>query len=139
MRRKMDAFPDKIDVRDWFYQPKLTALPNLVINCDRVPLILDQGQEGACTGFAMAACINFHLVDNGRVPPADIIPNCVSPRMLYEMARRYDEWPGEDYEGSSARGTMKGWVAHGVVNRISWGDELRGGPSNLDAARAKER
>ena len=30
--------------------------------------------------------------------------------MLYEMARRYDEWPGENYEGSSARGAMKGWV-----------------------------
>ena len=23
----------------------------------------------------------------------------VSPRMLYEMARRYDEWPGESYDG----------------------------------------
>lgn len=34
--------------------------------------------------------------------------------MLYELARRYDEWPGEGYEGSSARGAMKGWVRHGV-------------------------
>lgn len=137
MHRKMDAFPDKIDVRDWFYQPRLSALPDAVINCDKVPLILDQGQEGACTGFAMAACINFHLVDNGRVPQKNISKDCVSPRMLYEMARRYDEWPGENYEGSSARGTMKGWVAHGVVNRTSWGDDLFG-PSNLDETRAKE-
>lgn len=29
------------------------------------------------------------------------------------MARRYGEWPGENYEGSSARGAMKGWHQHG--------------------------
>ena len=41
--------------------------------------------------------------------------------MLYEMARKYDEWPGEHYEGSSARGGMKGWMAHGVVNNAEHG------------------
>jgi len=40
--------------------------------------------------------------------------------MLYEMARRYDEWPGEDYEGSSARGAMKGWHKHGVCAGTLW-------------------
>ena len=44
----------------------------------------------------------------------------VSPRMLYEMARRYDEWPGEDYSGSSARGAMKGWHKHGVCSTHHW-------------------
>ena len=48
-----------------------------------------------------------------------VVPDreAVSPRMLYDMARRYDEWPGENYDGSSARGAMKGWHKHGVCSR----------------------
>ena len=137
LNRKLDAFPDKIDVRDWFYQPTLAALPDQLINCDNVPAILDQGQEGACTGFALAANINYHLAINGRCNVADILKVGASPRMLYEMARRYDEWPGEDYEGSSARGTMKGWTAHGVVTRNTWKDTLFG-VKHFDESKAKE-
>ena len=63
INRKLDAFPDKIDVRDWFYQPSLNALPDQLINCDNVPAIMNQGAEGACTGFALAAsiaaCLNW--------------------------------------------------------------------------------
>ena len=40
--------------------------------------------------------------------------------MLYELARRYDEWPGENYAGSSARGAMKGWHKHGVCAETMW-------------------
>lgn len=40
--------------------------------------------------------------------------------MLYDMAKRYDEWPGETYEGSSARGAMKGWHKHGVCAERAW-------------------
>ena len=61
----------------------------------------------------MAAVVNFQLHRRNR-------PHGVSPRMLYEMARRYDEWPGEDYEGSSARGAMIGWAKHGVCFDTEW-------------------
>jgi hypothetical protein len=117
--RKLDAVPDRIDIRDWFYQPRLAPLPERIVNCDRVPEILDQGTEGACTGFALAAVINFLIHERHGA-------TSVSPRMLYEIARRYDEWPGEDYEGSSARGAMKGWVRHGVCARASWPDDRKG-------------
>src|SRR5471032_788545 len=40
--------------------------------------------------------------------------------MIYDLARRYDEWPGEKYEGSSARGAMKGWHKHGVCSLTHW-------------------
>ena len=66
INQTLDAFPDKIDIRDWVYQPNLRPLPDQLINCDKVPHILDQGREGACTGFALAAVINYHLVKNGR-------------------------------------------------------------------------
>jgi hypothetical protein len=127
--RRLDAVPDRIDVRDWFYQPSLAPLPDVLINCDSVPEILDQGAEGACTGFALAAVVNFLL-------QARNLNRRVSPRMLYEMARRYDEWPGENYEGSSARGAMKGWVAHGVVPAPEWTMKMTGA-RHLTSARAK--
>ncbi len=136
MDRKLDAVPDRVDVRDWFYQPTLRPLPDQVVNCPRVPVILDQGQEGACTGFALAAVINFQLAARNLLTPLDQ-KRTVSPRMLYEMARRHDEWPGESYEGSSARGAMKGWVAHGVARHTSWPDKLHG-PKHLTHGIAKE-
>ena len=78
--------------------------------------ILDQGREGACTGFGLATVVHYLLRARRVVPDkAD-----VSARMLYEMARRYDEWPGESYEGSSARGAMKGWHKHGVCSSRHW-------------------
>ena len=36
------------------------------------------------------------------------------------MAKRYDEWEGEHYDGSSIRGAMKGWNKHGVCSEDSW-------------------
>lgn len=118
--KTLDALPDRIDVRDWFYQPGLAPLPDQLVNCDSVPAILDQGNEGACTGFALAAVVNYLLAARNRDDRS------VSPRMLYEMARHYDEWPGEGYEGSSARGAMKGWVAHGVCTADKWPMEKTG-------------
>ena len=129
IKRRLDAHPDRIDVRDWFYQPPLASLPDQIINCASVPSILDQGREGACTGYALAAVINYLL-------GARNIDRHVSPRMLYEMARRYDEWPRENYSGSSARGAMKGWVAHGVCAHDSWPPEQHGAKHlTLDIAR----
>ena len=83
--------------------------------------ILDQGQEGACTGFGLATVIHYLLHTRRVVPDRDE----VSPWMLYNMARRYDEWPGENYEGASARGAMKGWHKHGVCALSSWPKEDR--------------
>jgi Papain family cysteine protease len=116
---KLDARPDTLDFRDLMYTPSLVEVPT------RIPLesykkaevpILDQGQEGACTGFGLATVANYLLRSRKVVPDKD---GC-SPRMLYEMAKRYDEWPGEDYSGSSARGAIKGWHKHGVCSATSW-------------------
>ena len=81
----------------------------------RVP-ILDQGTEGACTGFGLATVVHYLLRTRDVIRDDED----VSPRMLYDMARRYDEWPGEEYSGSSARGAMKGWHKHGVCSRPHW-------------------
>jgi predicted chitinase len=114
-KRVLDARPDTLDFRDLMYTPTLVEVPTHVSLGDykkyRVP-ILDQGSEGACTGFGLATVANYLLLRRRVVP--DKVP--VSPRMFYELARRYDEWPGETYSGSSARGAMKGWHKHGVCS-----------------------
>ncbi len=139
--RTFDVAPDPIDLRDFPYRPRLRSLPSQYpapsVTETYLPkyqsAVDDQGQEGACTGFGLAAVVNFLLwtqywreaaivaADRGGKLPAVPRPKqFVSPRMLYEMARHYDEWPGEDYEGSSCRGAMKGWQKHGVCNREMW-------------------
>jgi len=93
---------------------------------------LYQGRQGACTGFGLAAVINY-LRWKGSVFKGDSIKafdsesavpevciKKVSERMLYHNARIYDEWAGEDYEGSSCRGAMKGWHRHGVCDSEFW-------------------
>lgn len=100
-----DAFPPDALVREWL--PRYT----------RAGLILDQGQEGACTGFGLACVVNFLRWRKAGYPAQ--LPG-VSPRMLYTLARRYDEYAGEDYEGSSCRGALKGWFHHGVCSQDDW-------------------
>ena len=117
--RVLDARPDTLDFRDRMFEPTLievqTERPLDQYRKMKVP-ILDQGTEGACTGFGLATVVHFLLRTR------DVIRDDaeVSPRMLYDMARRYDEWPGEKYSGSSARGAMKGWHKHGVCSRGHW-------------------
>lgn len=117
--RALNARPDGIDFRDQMYIPTLVEVPLrrdlAVYRAVKVP-ILDQGSEGACTGYGLATVAHYLL----RVRKIDSDPEPVSPNMLYTMARRYDEWAGEDYDGSSCRGAMKGWYKHGVCADKVW-------------------
>jgi hypothetical protein len=128
--RSFDARPDRLDLRDLPYRAPLRSLPprypsdleveKFLPGYVAAGLVLDQGSEGACTGFGLACVANYlfwvrHVQDHVTTP---FLP--VSPRMLYELARRYDEWPGVDYEGSSCRGALKGWNKHGVCSSACW-------------------
>ena len=108
-----NAQQDAPDSRDWLYRPHLRNLePEIDVDPDTLH-ILDQKSEGACTGFAVAATINrLYQVSGGETK--------VSARMLYEMARRHDEWPGEEYDGSSLRGAIHGWKNMGVCTEEEW-------------------
>ncbi|MEJ8566090.1 C1 family peptidase [Elongatibacter sediminis] len=108
---KLTARTDAPDFRDYTYEPALVPLK------PRMPppsglWIRDQGQTGACTGFGLAAAIDRLIAHTRRRPTT--AATAVSTRMLYVMARRYDEWRGDDYEGSSCRGAIKGWYNMGV-------------------------
>lgn len=54
----------------------------------------DQGSEGACVGFASSRCMS--LLNRRRY----------DARWLYREAQQVDEWPGEDYDGTSVRAAM---------------------------------
>ncbi|MCB9834301.1 MAG: peptidase C1 [Planctomycetes bacterium] len=116
-KAQLDATFDIPDYRDRWYEPSLAPLARSIAPPGEL-VILDQGQEGACTGFGLAAVINFlNRQQQPTVPDADLL---VSPRMIYEMARLHDEWPGENYEGSSCRGAIKGWYHMGVCRDRLW-------------------
>ena len=128
-QRIKNAQPDVPDQRDWIYQPALIELEEAI--GPPVDLhILDQKSEGACTGFALAAAINLLYRFAGQNIK-------VSARMLYEMARRNDEWPGEDYDGSSLRGAIHGWMNMGVCAEEEWPYQARR-KGSLTIARAKQ-
>ena len=127
--RKLNARHDVPDYRDRWYEPTLSPLKTTIAAPSR-PHILDQGTEGACTGFGLAAVVNLLHERQGR----DVR---VSPWMLYEMARRHDEWKGDDYDGSSCRGAIKGWYHMGVCRESLWDeDDEENGP--LTITRAKD-
>lgn len=110
-QRVLNARPDTPDIRDRYYEP---ALVQLALQIDhRGGQVLDQGSEGVCTGMALAGVINLLNMKRGQSFEA-------SARMLYEMAQKHDEWPGEDYEGSSCRGAIRGWKNMGVCSDDNW-------------------
>ncbi|TAN72597.1 MAG: peptidase C1 [Gallionella sp.] len=126
-RATLNVARDPADLRDRPYTPPPRSLPEMFPADGDIKhfmgaytgagLVLDQGQEGACTGFGLACVINY-LRWRSVGMPKKLEP--VSPRMLYHFARRFDEYEGEDYDGSSCRGALKGWYHNGVCLESNW-------------------
>lgn len=118
-RRKRSAVPDALDFRDRAYTPAISVAPPLSLRpSPTLRRVLDQEQTQACTGYALASLIDYLLLQAKRPQQGP-----VSPRMLYSMARRYDEWPGSTEDsGSSIRGALKGWFKHGACAYHLWDD-----------------
>lgn len=74
---------------------------------------LDQGAEGACTGFAVSQ-------------EAAARPKVVSGitdeigRVVYRRAQQIDEWPGENYEGSSVLAAVKAGTERKWYSGYRW-------------------
>ena len=140
----LDVRKDRLDLRDRAYRAVLKSLPesypkftylDKAIQCYREDhMVLDQGDSEACSGYALAAVINYLLWEKrlrenvvrfyNNAPSKKLEIEQVSPKMLYNLARIYDEWDGEDYEGTSCRGAMKGWYKHGVCLKSCWDDKM---------------
>lgn len=88
-------------------------------------LQLDQGTEGACTGFSAtmeaAARPKPYFGDLGLGSTLARVPAITqTARSLYHRARQLDEWPGEDYEGSSVLGAAKAGQELGWWGEYRW-------------------
>lgn len=86
---------------------------------------LDQRREGACTGFAAA-----HDLAAVPAPARDVTDELA--REIYYEARRRDEWPGENYDGSSVLGAAKAIVAMGFAGEYRWAGEGGASASAID-------
>lgn len=117
MRRKQvntGCRTDKYDSRDFLYIPRCNNLPIEVDNRSNIVRVLDQRPEGSCTGHAIcsAAELLFSKRDGRDIH--------LSPRWAYRKAREIDEWPGENYEGSSTRAAIKAWANYGICQENYW-------------------
>lgn len=74
---------------------------------------LDQGYDGACTGFSRAH-------DLASVP--SVVKGMTNDyaKTIYRLAQQLDEWPGEDYEGSSVLGAVKAARQLGFIGEYRW-------------------
>ena len=114
-----NVLPDPFDERDLQYRPRLQPLPSaLDRRKDKKAMVLEQ-KGSSCVGHALAAMINTVLAYIPGAPPK---PKRVSPYMLYWLARRYDEFEGEEDVGSSLRGGLVGWFHHGCALEPEWKD-----------------
>lgn len=76
-------------------------------------VVLDQGREGACVGFAWA-----HELD--ATPVA--IQGMTDARALefYRRAQQIDEWPGENYSGTSVLAGAKAVQEQDYLDEYRW-------------------
>ena len=104
--------------RDYPIRTLLGEAPELSTKIWGINVWLDQGNEGACVGFALAHEIAAEPV------VIDVVASYAT--MIYHEAQKVDQWPGEDYEGTSVLAGAK------VVKRLGWFEEYRWGFSTTD-------
>src|SRR5262249_19707437 len=80
-----NVVPERLDLRDRLYMPPVAVVPGVALDPRTNIPVLNQGQTNACTGFALASVV-YQLQHSAK---RKHLACCVSPFMLYSMARRY--------------------------------------------------
>jgi hypothetical protein len=75
--------------------------------------ILDQGQTSSCVGHGWRTFLSVAPIELGDTRDP-------SPFEIYHGAQRCDEWPGEDYDGTSVRGGAKFLQQLGHIAEYRW-------------------
>jgi len=153
---------DSFDDADVIYQAPLLCLPSEKLPSplhrrllgDDWECIRDQGTEPYCTAMALASVIDYLVLQREDMALPQGSATCKpylgqgarevrsSARMLYEMAKAFDEYPDDDNKGSSLRGAIKGFYHNGVHRRHHYDQiemtELRAKEWILDIDKAKQ-
>ena len=81
-------------------------------------IVLDQGSEGACVGFAWTG----ELLAEPEAPktqPSFDYANSLAIS-FYKEAQKIDQWPGENYEGTSVLAGAKIMQKAGFIGEYRW-------------------
>lgn len=84
--------------------------------------IMNQGQYHTSVGFAFAYTLS---AEYKRKTGKSVI---FSAQSIFVEARKYDEWPGEQYKGTSVLGAVKGLTEVGAYLESDWPYERKGSP-----------
>lgn len=117
---------------------RLERYPIRALLADRTPrsytwrcdVVLNQGREGACVphGFTHEALARPVVVDfkakGLRLPDGFHHDAQQFAFDLYEWCRRNDEWPGENYDGTSVAAGAKGMKMLGLIPEYRWASNV---------------
>lgn len=79
--------------------------------------ITNQGRFPHCVGHAWRQMLEASPVRRGQ----RTLP---SPEDIYRRAQRVDEWPGEDYDGTSVRAGAKVLQEMGLIKEYRWASDI---------------
>lgn len=79
-------------------------------------ITLDQGQEGACVGYAWTNNL-LSLPNKTQLTQTQAT---TFARQLYHQAQQNDEWPGENYSGTSVLAAAKILKTQGHITQYRW-------------------
>jgi hypothetical protein len=78
----------------------------------------DQGNTSSCVGYAWA-----HWIEDGPVLHEGRHPN-LSPIIIYNEAKKLDDFPGVDYDGTSVRGAAKYLKSSKKITSYLWAFDI---------------
>jgi hypothetical protein len=75
----------------------------------------DQGYTPQCVAYSW-----LHWVEDGPITHDYAAPPVINPTTLYKECQKVDEWPGENYDGTSVRAGAKRLQAHKLISSYYW-------------------
>lgn len=79
----------------------------------------DQGSTSQCVAYAWTHWLEDGPITQPKTPHGGA-QSVVRPFDLYREAQKVDEWPGEDYDGTSVRAGAKVLQSMGFVREYRW-------------------
>lgn len=79
----------------------------------------DQGSTSQCVAYA-----GLHFLEDGPITVKHAAPPILQPLALYKDCQRNDEWPGEDYDGTSIRALMRVLKRDNHIGEYRWAWDL---------------
>ena len=114
----------KEDVRDLNYlianSPLYSTSSKLTVrNWDDEHWWGNQGSTSECVAYAWV-----HWLEDGPILQPNGPHPVLNPNFVYKEAQKIDEWPGENYNGTSVRAGAKILQSQGLISNYLWAYDL---------------